>query len=138
MTPILLSLVCLWCWLLLLCAPRVAYDRLVADFEALECVRSQRQRREACGAKEEPPDGDESSGAVAAEEAAERYLSKMPAAHQTRDAVRDGRWERDGLPPFMFRGCGWCVLGCVTVCVEVCARSLLSLWCKRDEDQLLC
>lgn len=72
------------------CSGRVAYDRLVADFEALECVRSQRQRREASAAKQKPPDGVASSGALAAEEATERYLSKMPAANQTRDAVRDG------------------------------------------------
>lgn len=72
-------------------ALRVAYDTLVADFEALECVRSQRQRRKACGAKEEPPDeAGDSSGALAAEESVERYLSKMPAAHQTRETVRDG------------------------------------------------
>ena len=30
------------------------------------------------------------SGALAAGEAAERYLSKMPAAHQTREAVSEG------------------------------------------------
>eukprot|EP00903_Cladosiphon_okamuranus_P010346 g9789.t1 len=69
----------------------VAYDRLVADFEALECVRSQRQRRQAIATKQKPPDGvavsDAARGALAAEEAAEHYLSNMPAAHQTRDAV---------------------------------------------------
>lgn len=75
--------------LLLLRSRRIAYDRLVADFEALECVRSQRQRRQASAAKEKPPDEVATSGALAAEEAAERYLSKMPAAHQTRDAVRN-------------------------------------------------
>lgn len=90
-----MSLLCTWSWLLLR-APRVAYDRLVADFEALECVRRHRQRREACEAKEEPPDeGGEGGGAQAAEEAAERYLSKMPAAHQTREAVRDGGGSRE-------------------------------------------
>ncbi|CAM9673006.1 unnamed protein product [Pylaiella littoralis] len=66
----------------------IAYDKQVADFEALECVRSQRQRREACEGKEEPPDGGgDSGGAQAAGEAVERYLSNMPAAHQTREAV---------------------------------------------------
>eukprot|EP00752_Nemacystus_decipiens_P010306 g9182.t1 len=65
----------------------IAYDRLVADFEALECVRSRRNKRQASAAKQTPPDGDAASGALAAEEAAERYLSKMPAANQTRDAV---------------------------------------------------
>ncbi|CAM9367903.1 unnamed protein product, partial [Scytosiphon promiscuus] len=64
----------------------VAYDRLVADFEALECIRSRHRRREAGGAKHDPHNGTP-SGALAAEEAAERYLSKMPAAHQTREAV---------------------------------------------------
>lgn len=82
-----------------MCAARVAYDKQVADFEALECVRSQRQRREACEGKEEPPDGGgDSGGAQAAGEAVERYLSNMPAAHQTREAVSDGMGEReDGL-----------------------------------------
>ncbi|CAM9736072.1 unnamed protein product, partial [Ectocarpus sp. 12 AP-2014] len=65
----------------------VTYDRLVADFEALECVRRQRERREAGRAKKEPPDSGNSVGALAAEEATERYLSKMPAAHETREAV---------------------------------------------------
>lgn len=89
--------------LLRLRSRRIAYDRLVADFEALECVRSQRQRRQASGAKQKPPDGDAASGALAAEEAAERYLSKMPAAHQTRDAVRDraGRHTRQHSPLFV-------------------------------------
>lgn len=65
---------------------RVAYDRQLVNFEALECVRTRRQRREVDGAHTEPPDG--ASGALAAEVATERYLSKTPAAKQTREAVR--------------------------------------------------
>lgn len=68
---------------------RIAYDRLVADFEALECVRARQQERKAGGAETEPPDGDDGvAGAVAAEAAAERYLSALPAAQQTRESVR--------------------------------------------------
>ncbi|CAM9396888.1 unnamed protein product [Ectocarpus fasciculatus] len=70
-----------------MCSRRVTYDRLVADFEALECVRRQRERREAGRAKKEPPDSGSSGGALAAEEATERYLSNKPPAHQTREAV---------------------------------------------------
>ena len=70
------------------CGYRVAYDRLVADFEALECVRDRLQRRKVGTMEGEPADC--ASGALAAEEAAERYLSKMPAAHQTREAVSEG------------------------------------------------
>lgn len=65
---------------------RVAYDRQLVNFEALECVQTRRQRREVDGAHTEPPDG--TSGALAAEVATERYLSKTPAAKQTREAVR--------------------------------------------------
>lgn len=72
------------------CGRRVAYDRLVADFEALECVRGRLQRRRA--GVGEPPDY--ASGALAAEEAAERYLTKMPAAQQTREAVSEERLRR--------------------------------------------
>lgn len=74
-------------WLVtrLSCGYRVAYDRLVADFEALECVRHRLQRRRA--GVGEPPDY--ASGALAAEEAAERYLTKMPAGQQTREAVSE-------------------------------------------------
>lgn len=64
-------------------ADRIAYDRLVADFEALECVRARQKERKADGTEKEPPDG-----ALAAESAAERYLSAMPAAQQTRESVR--------------------------------------------------
>lgn len=57
----------------------------MTDFEALECIRSRRRERQANGVDTEPPD--EASGALAAEEATARYLSKMPAAQQTREKV---------------------------------------------------
>lgn len=70
----------------------------MADFEALECVRGRLQRRRA--GVGEPPDY--ASGALAAEEAAERYLTKMPAAQQTREAVREERLRRRHRGHFVF------------------------------------
>ncbi|CAM9257302.1 unnamed protein product, partial [Ascophyllum nodosum] len=63
----------------------VAHDRLVADFEALECIRVRRQQRQQFGAVKDHLD--DISGALAAEEAMERYMSKMPAAEQAREKV---------------------------------------------------
>ena len=65
---------------------RVAHDRLVADFEALECIRVRRQQRQQFGAVKDHLD--DISGALAAEEAMERYMSKMPAAEQAREKVK--------------------------------------------------
>ncbi len=71
-------------------------------------MRIQRRRREASGAKGEPPGG-VASGALAAEEAAERYLSKMPAGNQTRDAVRHSEVMLDRISlAVKFRLCGKC------------------------------
>lgn len=64
---------------------RIAYDKLVTDFEALECLRTRKRDRDACEEKTLPDDGSE---AYSAELAAEDYLAATPAGQQTRNSVR--------------------------------------------------
>lgn len=102
------------------CYYRVAYDRLVADFEALECIRDRlRRRRAGIG---EPPDY--ASGALAAEEAAERYLTKMPAAQQTREAVSE--------EPLMPRWQGHLVFFCFFDFLSTCLERTFELMVSCD------
>ncbi|CAM9564017.1 unnamed protein product [Choristocarpus tenellus] len=64
---------------------RLAYDRLVTDFETLECVRSRRKGIEAEQTDENNYLEAETKVVV---EAVERYLESKPASGQTRESVR--------------------------------------------------
>lgn len=64
---------------------RVKYDRLVADFEALECLRKRHQDQKVTGSKKDP--SYDSNQPRATELAAEQYLEATPAAQQTRESV---------------------------------------------------
>lgn len=68
--------------------PRIAYDRLIADFEALECLRNRQQERKAKRTGKNPQST--TPEPRRAEQAAQKYLAATPADEQTRASVRPG------------------------------------------------